>query len=129
MGPNGTMPLEMPQHSEEARKHFRSLVPERESVVVKPMFGSVGAFVNGHMFAGLFGDRLGVKLGPADRDELGSLPGTGPFGPESRPMAGWLSLPADLPDAEAAAWFERARAHQATLPPREPKAKGSRKKA
>ncbi|KGN29938.1 hypothetical protein N798_12130 [Knoellia flava TL1] len=29
------------------------------------MFGSVGAFVNGNMFAGLFGDSLGVKLDDA----------------------------------------------------------------
>ena len=31
-------------------------------VEVKPMFGQLGAFVNGNMFAGLFGSSIGVKL-------------------------------------------------------------------
>ncbi|GGB88137.1 hypothetical protein N798_12135 [Knoellia flava TL1] len=33
-------------------------------------------------------------------------------------MNGWLSLPPGLGDADAADWFERARAHIATLPPK-----------
>ena len=33
------------------------------------MFGSLGAFVNGTMFAGLFGTDVGVKLDEASRAE------------------------------------------------------------
>ncbi|WP_404385890.1 TfoX/Sxy family protein [Knoellia locipacati] len=110
--------MQMPKHSDEAKAHFRTLVPGVPGVEVKPMFGSVGAFVNGNMFAGLFGDSLGVKLDEAGLDELRSVPGTGPFGPAERPMNGWLSLPPDLSDADRADWFERARAHIETLPPK-----------
>lgn len=121
--------MQMPQHSDEAKAHFRTLVPDVPGVEVKPMFGSVGAFVGGNMFAGLFGDSLGVKLDEDGLDELRALPGSGPFGPAERPMSGWLSLPPDLSDADAADWFERARAHIATLPPKVRKPAGKPKAA
>ena len=54
--------MKMPKHSDEDKARFRDLVPEAPGVEVKPMFGSVGAFVNGNMFAGLFGTDIGVKL-------------------------------------------------------------------
>lgn len=110
--------MEMPKHSDEAKAHFRSLITEAPGVEIKPMFGSVGAFVNGNMFAGLFGDAVGVKLDDAGLDELRALPGSGPFGPAERPMNGWLALPADLSDADKSAWTDRARDHIATLPPK-----------
>jgi TfoX/Sxy family transcriptional regulator of competence genes len=110
--------MDMPKHSDEAKARFRSLVAPAPGVEVRPMFGSLGAFVNGNMFAGLFGSNVGVKLDGADLDELRALPGSGPFGPEGRPMGGYLSLPADLDDAEQAAWVDRARDHVASLPPK-----------
>ena len=110
--------MKMPEHSDEDKARFRSLVPEGPGVEVKPMFGSLGAFVNGNMFSGLFGSDVGVKLDPAGLEELGSMEGSGPFGPAERPMGGYLSLPATLPEAEATAWLERARDHVATLPPK-----------
>jgi hypothetical protein len=119
--------MEMPQHTDEAKAHFRSLVTEGPGVEVKPMFGSLGAFVNGNMYAGLFGADVGVKPGDVALAELDRLPGTGPFGPEDRPMRGWRSLPADLPDADKTAWLERAREHVGTLPPKQPKAPRGRR--
>ena len=115
--------MKMPKHSDEDKARFRDLVPEAPGVEVKPMFGSVGAFVNGNMFAGLFGPNVGVKLDPEGLEELRALEGSGPFGPAERPMGGYLSLPASLSDEEAAAWVERARAHIATLPPKVKKPK------
>ncbi len=111
----------MPRHSEEDKERFRALVPMLDGVVVKPMFGSLGAFVNGNMFAGLFGPALGVKLDEAGLAALRELPGAGPFGPAERPMGGWLALPATLSEEQVGEWFERAYAYVATLPPKEPK--------
>ena len=108
----------MPKHSDESKARFRGLVSDAPGVEVKPMFGSLGAFVNGNMFAGLFGRNVGVKLDAAGLEELGAMRGSGPFGPEGRPMGGYLSLPADLDDAEQSAWLDRARDHVATLPPK-----------
>ena len=113
----------MPKHTEEDKARFRRLVREAVGVEVKPMFGSLGAFVNGNMYAGLFGTDVGVKLDATGLDELRALPGAGPFGPPGRPMGGYLSLPADLSEEDAMAWVERARDHVATLPPKVKKPK------
>jgi hypothetical protein len=82
----------MPKHSDEDKARFRDLVPEGPGVEVKPMFGSLGAFVNGNMFAGLFGTDVGIKLDEAGLTELRGIEGSGPFGPAERPMGGSLSL-------------------------------------
>jgi TfoX/Sxy family transcriptional regulator of competence genes len=115
--------MQMPKATDADKERFRSLVPASAGVEVKPMFGQLGAFVNGTMFAGLFGENVGVKLDAAGLEELRALPGSGPFGPEERPMGGYLSLPRDLTDAEACAWTDRAREHVATLPPKVKKPK------
>ena len=109
----------MPKASDADKARFRSLVPDRPDVEVKPMFGNLGAFVNGNMFAGLFGSSVGVKLAGGDLAELEAAGGT-PFGPAERPMGGYLALPeAWAQDPEAAApWLERALEHVSTLPPK-----------
>lgn len=109
--------MKMPKPTEADKEYFRALVPTAAGVEVKAMFGNLGAFVNGNMFAGLFGASVGVKLGAADHAELAAL-GGGPFGPEERPMGGYLTLPATLTSEQAAQWLDRARAHIATLPPK-----------
>jgi TfoX/Sxy family transcriptional regulator of competence genes len=83
-------------------------------VEVKPMFGELGAFVNGNMFAGLFGSTIGVKLDEDGTAELQAA-GGGPFGPEERPMGGYTTIPEG---ADAEAWARRAAAHVGTLPPK-----------
>jgi TfoX/Sxy family transcriptional regulator of competence genes len=115
--------MKMPKADEADKERFHRLVPEAPGVEVKPMFGQLGAFVNGNMFAGLFGSAVGVKLDEASRTELSALDGTGPFGPEERPMPGYLSLPESLREEDATAWVERARAHVATFPPKATKSK------
>lgn len=114
----------MPKATDEMKQHFRDLVEplsqENPEVVVKPMFGQLGAFVNGNMFAGLFAPSVGVKLSPEDAAELAAA-GGGPFGPAERPMGGYLTLPETLSDDEQAAWVARAAAYIGTLPPKKKK--------
>ncbi|MET3142989.1 MULTISPECIES: TfoX/Sxy family protein [unclassified Arthrobacter] len=118
--------MEMAKASDEAKERFRSVVPDIPEVVVKPMFGNLGAFVNGNMFAGLFGSTIGVKLADADRQELESTQPTIPFGPAERPMGGYTGLPemwnAGGDDARAKAWVGKAFEYVAELPPKAPKA-------
>jgi TfoX/Sxy family transcriptional regulator of competence genes len=45
-------------------------VPRYDRVEVKPMFGNLGAFVNGNIFMGLFGAEVGLKLPDADQRAL-----------------------------------------------------------
>jgi TfoX/Sxy family transcriptional regulator of competence genes len=119
--------MEMPKATDEDKNRFRSLVPDHPDVTVKPMFGNLGAFVNGNMFAGLFGPTIGIKLSPGDREELESAERTVPFGPAERPMGGYTGLPemwneeGDGDDARAKAWIHKAFEFVAQLPPKEPK--------
>jgi TfoX/Sxy family transcriptional regulator of competence genes len=120
--------MEMPKPSEADKDRFRALVPERPDVAVKPMFGNLGAFVNGNMFAGLFGAAVGVKLSKDDLAELEAVEGSAPFGPAERPMGGYLALPQEWVEKPELGepWVERALAHVSTLPakvskPKKPK--------
>jgi TfoX/Sxy family transcriptional regulator of competence genes len=110
--------MQVPRPSEADKAFFRSLVPEDPTVEVKPMFGNLGAFVNGNMFAGLFGSSVGVRLDDAGRSELEVLDGVGPYGPDERPMRSYLALPARWRDdpEQAAHWVARALSHVASLP-------------
>ena len=116
--------MQVPKASDAAKARFTSLVPDDPRVVVKPMFGNLGAFVNGNMFCGLFGSAVGVKLADDDRAQL-LADGGGPFGPAERPMAGYVSLPAGWREqpAKAAPWVARALDHAGTLPPKVKKSK------
>ena len=128
--------MEMPKPTEADKEHFRAVVPDHPEVVIKPMFGNLGAFVNGNMFAGLFGPTIGIKLSDEDREVLESSERTVPFGPPERPMGGYTGLPemwneeGDGDDARARAWTEKAFAYVASLPPKaakEPRPKAAKK--
>ena len=45
--------MEIPKPSEDDKQFFRSLIPGGAGIEVKPLFGNLGVFVNGNMFAGL----------------------------------------------------------------------------
>ena len=110
--------MEIPKPTEQDRAAFRALVPDRPGVVVKPMFGNLGAYVNGNMFMGLFGASIGLKLSAADKESLLAVEGAGPFGPPERPMAAYVSLPSawTKPSKRSTEWVERSLAYVAALP-------------
>jgi hypothetical protein len=111
--------MEIPKPSESDKERFRSLVPDDPRVTVKPMFGNLGAFVNGNMFMGLFGSDVGVRLAPPDATELMAIDGAGPFGPAERPMGGYVTLPASsLTDGSCQAWIERALERAGAMKPK-----------
>ena len=118
--------MEMPKPTADDVEAFKALIIEHPDVTVRPMFGNMAAFVHGNMFAGLFGSALGVKLpDAARREELLTVPGTGPYGPPERPMGGFVALPADWHEQTqlAETWIEEARTQVAKLPPKKPKSK------
>ena len=89
------------------------------------MFGNLGAFVQGNIFAGLFGTTVGVRLDETAWVELEAIDGSGPFGPAERPMGGYTSLPAawrTTPEV-AERWVEKALAYASSLPPKVKKPK------
>ncbi len=121
--------MEIPKPSEGDKEFFRSLVPDAPGVEVKPMFGNLGAFVNGNMFAGLYGPAIGLRLGEGEAAELRAIPGSGPYGPAERPMGGYVSVPTawrDQPEL-LQGWVDKAVAYVATFPPKAPKARKPRR--
>ena len=113
--------MKIPKPTDTDRQRFTALVPDEPRVEVKPMFGNLGAFVNGNMFMGLFGSDVGVKLPDSEREKLLLQPGAGPFGPTERPMGGYVTLPPTWSARQAARWVNAALAHVSTLPPKKPK--------
>lgn len=111
--------MQIPRPTDEDKARFRDAVPDDPRVMIKPMFGNLGAFVNGHMFMGLLGWEIGVKLAPADAEELRAIDGAGPFGPAERPMGGYVSLPPAMAGSDdGRRWAALAMDHVGTLPPK-----------
>jgi TfoX/Sxy family transcriptional regulator of competence genes len=102
----------MPKPSEQAKAAFTRLVPGDPAVTMRPMFGNLAAFVNGNMFAGLFGEDLFVRL-PDDESERVVKQGGRSFEPmPGRAMRGYVTVHASWhskPDS-AGGWVARARA-------------------
>lgn len=109
--------MKMPKASDQEKTAFRDAVEPIEGAEVKPMFGQLGAFVNGTMFAGLFGSSVGVKLDDAHAESLRGA-GGGPFGPEERPMGGYLTVPGGVEADDLPQWLVAAHAYVRGLPPK-----------
>jgi len=114
---------QMPKPADAAKAAFVALVPPRPGVSTRPMFGNQAAFVNGNMFAGLFGDRLFVRVSDADRATL-MREGGSDFEPmPGRAMKGYTVVPEGwVAEVEGSArWVEAAFQFTAALPVKEKK--------
>jgi len=102
--------MKMPKPSERAKELFSGLVPGDPAVTMRPMFGNLAAFVNGNMFAGLFGEDLFVRLPDAEAATI-KRQGGRPFEPVTgRAMTGYVMVPAtwQRKPESVQAWVTRA---------------------
>ena len=84
--------MKMPRPSEQAKAAFTKLVPGDPAITLKPMFGNLAAFVNGNMFAGLFGDDLFVRLPDSEAPPIMKAGGR-PFEPVAgHAMSGYVMV-------------------------------------
>lgn len=115
-------PGSMPKPSEQAKAAFTKLVPGEPAVTLKPMFGNLAAFVNGNMFAGLFGEDLFVRL-PDDESAHVRKQGGRNFEPmPGHAMKGYVTVPStwlSKPDASVV-WIKRSLELTRTMPPKVP---------
>jgi TfoX/Sxy family transcriptional regulator of competence genes len=117
----------MPKPSEQAKAAFTKLVPDGPTVTLRPMFGNLSAFVNGNMFAGLFGEDLFVRL-PDDKSAEVRKQGGRDFAPMAgRPMKGYVTVPSTwhIKPGPAKTWIAAALELTGRLPTKVP----ARKKA
>ena len=105
---------------------FEELTPTAGEVRSKKMFGQPAAFANGHLFMGVFGEKVFVRLSEPDRREAKATPGFLPF----EPMPGramreyWVLPPPVVKDrAQARRWVARSLTYALTLAPKSPKKK------
>ena len=87
----------------------------------RKMFGYPAAFINGQMFAGLFGDRMMLRLSETDRAKFMAEFETGLFEPmPGRPMKEYVLVPPSVLQAPAVleTWLNRALAYARSLPPK-----------
>jgi TfoX/Sxy family transcriptional regulator of competence genes len=110
----------MPKPTEQAKAAFTKLVPGGPTVTLRPMFGNLAAFVNGNMFAGLFGEDLFVRL-PDDESAKVRKQGGRDFAPMAgRPMKGYVTVPSTwrTKPEPAKAWIVAALDITARMPPK-----------
>src|SRR3954471_20989582 len=108
-----------PQSTDESREAFRPLVPDDERVTVRPMFGSVAAFVGGNMFMGLVHDELYVRLAEPQREQLRAQGGRALEVIPGRPMREYVTLPDwQMHADEVDQWAGPSLAYALTLPPK-----------
>jgi TfoX/Sxy family transcriptional regulator of competence genes len=104
---------------------FNAVLPLDHRVQPRKMFGYPCCFVGGHMFMGLFQDRMMVRLSPDDRRELVAKGGA-IFEPMAgKPMKEYVVLPLSVLENQSALrdWVARALSYGGSLPPKEEAAK------
>jgi hypothetical protein len=87
----------------------------------KKNLGYPSCFIGGHMFMGLFADKMILRLSPEDREEL-IAKGGGIFEPvPGRPMKEYVTVPASVLENQTALrdWVHRSLTYGSSLPPKE----------
>src|ERR1700686_2932737 len=100
----------MPKPSDRAKAAFTKLVPAGPTVTLRPMFGNLAAFVNGNMFAGLFGEDLFVRLSDEEAAPVRKQGGRDFEPMAGRAMKGYVTVPSTWrtkPEA-VQGWIKRA---------------------
>ncbi|MHB8588860.1 MAG: TfoX/Sxy family protein [Candidatus Dormibacteraceae bacterium] len=121
----------MPSPTEQAKAAFTKLVPDEPAVTLRPMFGNLSAFVNGNMFAGLFGEDLFVRL---PDPEIAAVKNQGgrDFEPMTgRAMKGYVVVPGTwrTKPEPAVVLIKRSLALARAMPAKAPKQKAAAKKS
>ncbi len=118
--------MKIPRSDKKLEVFFKSVLPENASIIVRPMFGNLAAFVNGNMFTGLYGETLFVRLSEEDREDLLKVKGARLFEPmKGRLMKDYVCLPNEwLSKPEMVTpWISKAMDWSGKLPPKEKKKK------
>lgn len=109
---------------------FETAVRLIPGVTQRKMFGYPAAFVNGYLFAGLFENRLILKLPAASRSELLKLPGAARFEPvPGRTMGEFVMVPPSFIDKPAwlKPWLATAYTYVNSFAPKPMKMRALRK--
>jgi hypothetical protein len=107
-------------HDEGLATRLREILQDQPEIAERKMFGGLAFLADGHMFVGIVGDVLMVRVGPEayeaalQRKHVRVMDFTG------KPMRGYVYVdpPGFARDSDLADWATRARAFVRTLPPK-----------
>ncbi len=118
--------MPMPRPDAPSKQFFTSILPQDPRVQVRPMFGNLAGFVNGNMFAGLYGAEVFLRLPAADRAELLREKGAVPFEPmQGHAMAEYVVPPDSWRDDpnRARGWVSRSLQWVGAMPAKKTKSR------
>ena len=124
--PKGEGSLKFEKYDAALNEILGELLAEFPAATRRIMFGCPCAFINGSMFAGVFGDKLFLRLNPPDLQEFLALPDTARFGPmPGRPMKEYATAGGELlaEPRELLPWLRRSFDFAKGLPPKVAKPK------
>jgi TfoX/Sxy family transcriptional regulator of competence genes len=99
---------------------FQSAIAGFPDVQSRQMFGYPAAFTNTQMFAGLFQDKMILRLSETDREAI-ARDGARPFEPmKGRPMREYVVVPNAIRESSAMLrpWIAKAHGYARSLPPK-----------
>ena len=109
-------------YDEDLADRAREVMPASAEVTERKMFGGLAFLMRGHMFAGIVGRELMVRIGyeaaqrALELDHVRAMDFTG------RPMKNMIFVqPEGLRGPELERWVTAAADHARTLPPKKPK--------
>jgi hypothetical protein len=97
---------------------IRDVLAGKKGVEEQKMFGCVCFMLDGNALAGVWKDRLIVRLGPDEGEAAMSEPHVRAFDITGRPMRTWVAVEPEgvEDDDQLKAWIERATKFVRTLP-------------
>lgn len=100
---------------------FNAVLPLDHHIEPRKMFGYPCCFTGGHMFMGLFQDRMMLRLSPGDRAELIAKGGSVFEPTPGRPREEYVVVPNSVLENQNALrdWVARSFFYGASLPPKE----------
>ena len=99
-------------------RRIRDALSRKKGVEEKKMFGCVCFLFNGNALAGVWKDRLIVRLGPDEGEAALREPHVRAFDITGRPMKNWVAVEPDgvEGDDQLIGWIDRATKFVRTLP-------------
>ena len=108
-------------YDERLADRVRDIVIAEPALTERKMFGGLAFMLGGHMFCGIVGDELMLRLGAEAADAALRRPHVRPMDFTGRPMTGMVFVSAEgLRGATLRRWVEQAAAFARTLPPKRP---------
>ena len=112
-------------YDEDLAERAREVMPADAEVTERKMFGGLAFLLGGHMFAGVVGSELMVRIGSEAAQRALELDHVREMNFTGRPMKNMVFVqPAGLHGEALERWVTAAADHARTLPPKPPKRPG-----